>query len=120
MMNNARNPQARNISARRHAGTARVVFGAVGVFGIIGGFSAGAGPDPVPDPVVQTVQVPPVVWPAPGVRVDEDDPLFDCRIDGNGVCGVGAVVPVPDPVRGLVHVDVARAPWPPVHRGVVG
>ena len=27
------------------------------------------------------------------VTVQEDDPAFDCRVDGNKVCGPGAVLP---------------------------
>lgn len=48
--------------------------------------------------------------PAP-VSYSEEHPLFDCRIDGNRVCGPDAVVPVPV-AGGVTYMHHALAPAP--------
>lgn len=67
-----------------------------------------------PAPVVNAAPV--VAWPTAGERIHEEDPRFDCRVDGDRHCGPSALVPVPDPVTGMRYVSIFDAPYPPVWR----
>lgn len=124
MTRNARNPLATHTAIRRRAGTTRAVVGFALVMGAVYGTThSDAVTDPAPASVDTTTDPAPAPapvawWPTPGMRVEEDSPFFDCRIDGDRHCGPGAAVPVPDPVHGMVYVSIFDAPWPPVWRGV--
>jgi len=101
-MQNSRNPKPA-ATERQRTGTARValVLGAFVVLGGVNGLTADA---------AQTE--PPVHAVVPAGDYAEDHPLLDRRIDGNGVCGAGAVVPVPDASGVLSYEPWQDAPAP--------
>lgn len=64
-------------------------------------------PTPAPRPHYSA----PVSTAAPASGYDEDHPLFDCRIDGNRLCGPGALVPVTFGAA-IVYLPWESAPLP--------